>query len=144
MVYQIAIGSGIVIVSVLFSSGIFLALEAVMAWAHHWLMRAPHRPKLALVLVVNVIGALGMITVGVWIWALAYWGLGIFGTIEESLYFSLVAYTTLGFGDIILPDAWRILSGMNAANGFLNIGMMSAVVLETLRHVRRNQLAEKG
>ena len=53
----------------------------------------------------------------------------------------LVSFTTLGFGDIILPSEWRILSGMTAANGFLVIGMMSAVVLETLRVVRKNQLA---
>ena len=52
---------------------------------------------------------------------------------QKAVYFSFVTITTLGFGDIILPVEWRILSGMTAANGFLVIGMMSAVVLETLR-----------
>ncbi|MDQ2092811.1 ion channel [Rhodalgimonas zhirmunskyi] len=140
LVYQIMIGSLIVILSVLLSALVFLLLELMMERAHRWLIRPPHRAKLGLVLVVAVIGALGMITVSVWVWALAYLWFGVFSTLEESLYFSLVSFTTLGFGDIILPVQWRILSGMNAANGFLHIGMMSAVVLETMRQVRKNQL----
>jgi uncharacterized membrane protein YesL len=138
---QIAIGSAIVLLSVLLSGAIFLALELLLARGHMWLIRRPHRPKLVLVLIVSIIAALGMITVSVWVWAIAYFALGIFVTLEASLYFSLVSFTTLGFGDIILPPDWRILAGMTAANGFLVIGMMSAVVLETLRAVRKNQLA---
>ncbi len=141
MVHQISIGSGLVILSVLLSGAIFLGLELLLARAYAWLIRRPHRPKMVLVLLISVIAALGMITVSVWVWAIAYWGLGVFVTLEASLYFSLVSFTTLGFGDIILPPEWRILSGMTAANGFLVIGMMSAVVLETLRYVRKNQLA---
>ncbi|MDQ2088573.1 ion channel [Marimonas arenosa] len=139
--HQIAIGSGLVLGSVLLSGAIFFALEIVMARSHLWLIRRPHLPKLILVLMVSVVAALGMITVSVWVWAFAYYHLDIFVTFEAALYFSLVSFTTLGFGDIILPPEWRILSGMTAANGFLNIGMMSAVVLETLRVVRKNQLA---
>lgn len=138
---QIAIGTGVVLCSVLMSGVIFFALEILLARAHLWLIRRPHLPKLILVLIISVLAALGMITVSVWVWAIAYFELGIFITFEASLYFSLVSFTTLGFGDIILPPDWRILGGMTAANGFLNIGMMSAVVLETLRVVRKNQLA---
>lgn len=137
---QIAIGSGLVIVSVLLSATIFMALEIVVARAHRWLIRRPHLPKLIFVLLAAVIAALGMITVSVWVWALAFLWLDIFSTLEAALYFSLVCFTTLGFGDVILPPDWRILSGMTAANGFLNIGMMSAIVIETLRLVRKNQL----
>ena len=37
-------------------------------------------------------------------WAFAMMGLGIFDSLELSVYFSLVAFTTLGFGDILLPE----------------------------------------
>jgi hypothetical protein len=43
--------------------------------------------------------------------------LDIFGTLEGAVYFSIVAYTTLGFGDILLPLDWRLLGGMASANG---------------------------
>lgn len=143
VLYQIAIGSGIVIISVLLSAAIFLLLELVTERAHRWLIRPPHRLKLVLVMLVAVIAALGMITVSVWVWAIAFLELGLFINLETSLYFSLVSFTTLGFGDIVPSHEWRILAGMTAANGFLNIGMMSAVVLETMRQVRKNQLLNR-
>jgi hypothetical protein len=58
---------------------------------------------------------------------------------EEAVYYSLVAYKTLGIGDVSVPQEQRLLSGMTAANGFLMFGIMTAMVTDTLRHVRRVQ-----
>jgi hypothetical protein len=60
-------------------------------------------------------------------------------TLEEAVYFALVSYTTLGFGDVVLSREWRILSGMVGANGFLNFGLLTAVMVEALRHTRLGQ-----
>jgi hypothetical protein len=103
-------------------------------------MREPHRPKLALVMSVTVIWVLGMVTVGVWLWAFAFRALDIFTTMEASVYFALVAYTTLGYGDILLPHEWRLLGGMAAANGLLSMGLLTAMLVEVLRHVRIGQI----
>ncbi|MEM9898581.1 MAG: ion channel, partial [Pseudomonadota bacterium] len=64
------------------------------------------------------------------------YGFGIFDRLDTSYYFSLVAYTTLGFGDIILPENWRILSGLIAANGFLIFGWSTAFQVEYLNNLR--------
>jgi len=53
-----------------------------------------------------------------------------------------VSYTTLGFGDVLLPQEWRLLSGMAAVNGLLNIGLVTAFLVEGLRQVRLSQIAE--
>jgi hypothetical protein len=66
--------------------------------------------------------------------------LGAFPKIEEAVYFSLVAFTTLGLGDIVAPQAWRILSVMAAVNGFLSFGLLTALMVEALRQVRLSQL----
>ena len=84
-----------------------------------------------------------MITVGSWIWALAYDALHVFPTMEESLYFSLVAFTTLGLGDSVPAPEWRLLAGMEAANGFLNFGLMTALLIEALRQNRVDQVAQR-
>ena len=81
-------------------------------------------------------------TTGVWIWAIAYRLLGVFDTMEASIYFSLVSFTTLGYGDILLTHQWRILGGMAAANGLLNFGLVTALLVEALRHLRISQVAE--
>lgn len=52
----------------------------------------------------------------------------------------MVMFTTLGLGDVLLPKDWRILAGMEAANGFLNFGLLSALFIEALRLVRLNQV----
>ena len=144
MFLQIAIGTGLMLATILVSGVAFWALEALLNRSHFWLVREPHRPKLALVLSVTVVWVLGMVTAGVWIWAVALRLLGIFVTMEASVYFSLVAFTTLGFGDILLPHQWRLLGGMAAANGLLSMGLLTAMLVEILRHVRISQMAMKA
>lgn len=140
MFIQIVIGSLLMVATILIAGLAFWALEVLLARSHPWLMRHPHRPKLALVLGVTVLWVLGMVTAGVWMWAFTLRALGVFITMEASVYFSLVAYTTLGFGDILLPQDWRLLSGMAAANGLLNMGLVTAMLVEILRHVRMGQI----
>ena len=140
MFVQIAIGSLLMVASILIAGLAYWALEALISRSRPWLMRDPHRPKLALVLTVTVFWVLGMVTIGVWLWAFALRFLGVFITMEASVYFSLVAFTTLGFGDILLPQEWRLLSGMAAANGLLNMGLLTAMLVEILRHVRLGQI----
>lgn len=143
MFVQIALGTSLMLLSVMVSGLAFWAFEILLVRHHHWLVREPHRPKLALVLGVAAVWVLGMVTAGVWIWAIALWALGIFITIETSVYFSLVAFTTLGFGDILLPKQWRLLGGMAAANGLLNMGLLTAMLVEVLRHIRLSQIEVK-
>ena len=143
MFVQIALGTALMLLSVMVSGLAFWAFEVLLVRHLQWLIREPHRPKLALVLAVAAIWVLGMVTAGVWIWAIALWAMGIFITIEASVYFSLVAFTTLGFGDILLPKQWRLLAGMAAANGLLNMGLLTAMLVETLRHIRLGQIEGK-
>jgi hypothetical protein len=87
------------------------------------------------------VGILLQMAIGVWAWALTMIALGIFQTVETAVYFALVAFTTLGFGDILLPIEWRLLGGMAAINGLLNIGFVTAMLVEGLRQVRLQQIA---
>lgn len=139
MILQILIGSGLLLFSIVMVASSALVLEWMFQEANPWLMREPHRPKLVLLLVGVSVWVLGLITAGVWMWALVFLALGALHTLEESVYFALVSYTTLGFGDVVLPKEWRILSGMAGANGFLNFGLLTALVVEALRHTRLGQ-----
>lgn len=83
---------------------------------------------------------LAVVTVGVWIWALALRWLGAFVSLEESMYFSLVAFSTLGLGDVLPPKEWRIMAAMASVNGFLSFGLLTALLVEALRQVRLAQM----
>jgi len=140
MFTQIAIGSVLLLLSILIAAASFWVMEWAFVRQRDWLARPPHRPKLILVLIVAAIWILAQITAGVWMWAFAMMGLGIFDTLELSVYFALVAFTTLGFGDVLLPEEWRLLSGMAAANGLLNFGLVTAILVEALRQIRTYQI----
>ncbi len=137
---QIAIGTVLLIVNITLAAVAAMAIEVIFQKSHPWLMREPHRPKLVLLVAGVSIWLLGVITLGVWVWAAAYFWLGALPTLEESVYFSIVAFTTLGLGDVVLAQEWRILAGMEAANGFINFGLLCALMIEALRQIRLGQV----
>lgn len=142
MLFQIGLGTMLMMLTIFVAAMAAWVMEWLFQLFRGWLLRPPHRPKLMLVVFVSAFFALGIVTTGVWIWAIAYRLLGVFDTMEASIYFSLVSFTTLGYGDILLTHQWRILGGMAAANGLLNFGLVTALLVEALRHLRISQVAE--
>lgn len=140
MLLQITIGVILMLLSIGVGGLGIMVMEEGFSRCRFWLFREPYRPKLLLVMMAVSMMVLGLVTAGVWIWAVAFYGLGIFGTMEEAVYFGLVSFTTLGFGDVLLPKEWRLLSGMAAANGLLIFGLLTALLVEALRHVRIGQM----
>ena len=69
------------------------------------------------------------------IWAVAYYQLDVLDNFEECLYFSLVSYTTLGFGDVVLSDHLRILPAIEAANGIILFGWSTAIVVAVVQRI---------
>ncbi len=139
MLAQLAIGSALILATIVVSGLTWWGLESLLVRLHPWASRPPHGPKLTAVLALSLICTLMMMTVSVWVWAIALYWLEIFITFEASMYFALVAFTTLGFGDILLPQEWRLLSGLAAANGLLIFGMLTAMLVEALRNTRSRQ-----
>lgn len=143
MFVQIATGTVLLVINIALAAVSAIILEDIMLRTHGWLLRPPHRPKLVLLLTGVSLWVLAVITAGVWIWAFVYLWLGALPTLEESVYFSLVAYSTLGLGDVVPAKAWQLLAGMEAANGLLNFGLLIALLVEGLRQVRLGQIEHR-
>jgi len=62
------------------------------------------------------------------IWAAFYYSRELFQDFETSLYFSLVSYTTIGFGDVLLPRRWRLLGAIEGISGVLLCGISTAFI----------------
>jgi hypothetical protein len=139
MFIQLFIGSVLIALTSMTAALAWWALEVMLMKFRRWIIRPPHGLRLTVVLSLSMLWAVFMMTVSVWIWAFAFWFLSIFITLEASVYFSLVSFTTLGFGDILLPFEWRLLGGMSAANGLLIFGLLVAMLVETLRQTRLHQ-----
>lgn len=139
MIAQLALGSTLIALTAIAAGLAWWGLETMLNRLHRWVMLPPHGPKLVVVLCVALFWVLVMMTVSIWIWAVSFYLLAIFPTFEASVYFALVAFTTLGFGDVLLPQEWRLLSGLSAANGLLIFGVLTAMLVETLRDTRVHQ-----
>jgi voltage-gated potassium channel Kch len=71
------------------------------------------------------------------VWATTYIALGVLSGFEEALYFSTVTYTTLGYGDVVLADRWRLLSSFQAANGVIMFGWTTAVIIVAIQTISK-------
>ena len=63
------------------------------------------------------------------IWAGFYYLIGALPDFEIALYFSIVTFTTLGYGDVTLPEQWNLLASIQAAIGIIVFGWSTAIVM---------------
>ena len=68
-------------------------------------------------------------------WAVAYLTLGAISGMEPALYFSVVTFTTVGYGDVVLTPEWRLLGSFEAVNGIIMFGWSTALVMAVVQRV---------
>jgi voltage-gated potassium channel Kch len=73
------------------------------------------------------------------LWALTYLQIGALPSYAEALYFAMVTFTTLGYGDITLDEQWRLLSSFSAANGIMMFGWTTALIVAVVQRVYANE-----
>ena len=137
MIGQLAWGTVLIVLSI----AIQAALMAVAGRRAAWLSRPPYLPKLAGAFCGVTLWLLTGLSASVWIWAVFLHWTGALADLELSLYFSLVSFTTLGFGDILLEKPYRLLSGMMAADGLILFGLTTAFLIEFIRSLHVVQAA---
>lgn len=77
--------------------------------------------------------------VQIWIWALFYLAVDALPTMEAALYFSTSCFTTVGFGDVVLGEDWRLLSSFQSANGFILFGWSTAFIFEVTSKIYNDE-----
>ena len=56
---------------------------------------------------------------------------------EPAVYFALVSFTTVGFGDLVLGVDWRLLGALISAHGMISFGLATAFLIEFMLGMRR-------
>ena len=69
------------------------------------------------------------------VWASTYILIGALEHFEQALYFSMVTFTTLGYGDVTLENQWRVLGSFEAANGIIMFGWTTAIVFFAVQRI---------
>lgn len=81
--------------------------------------------------------------VQVLVWAALYDALDVFPDFETAAYFSGVTFTSLGFGDVVLPRQVRLLAPLQAANGLIMFGISTALFFAAIDSVTRKWIAKR-
>jgi Ion channel len=77
-------------------------------------------------LVISVAFVAHLLEIG--LWAVVFVLCEQFPEFGAAYYHSAVNYTTLGYGDLLLAPAWRLLGPLEATNGALMFGVSAAMV----------------
>jgi hypothetical protein len=112
-----------------------LVMTAVVRASQSTAIKVAARPNLVLIAVMVATVSVLMVAHAceVLVWSLAYGLVNAAPAGTELLYFAFVNYTTLGYGDVVPVERWRLLGPMTAMNGVLLFGWSTAVIFEVLR-----------
>ena len=99
-----------------------------------WLMKfgAVMIPTVSVLMVTHAIEVM--------VWSLVYWMFEAAPADADLVYFAFVNYTTLGYGDVVPLERWRLLGPITAMNGILLFGWSTAVIFEVLRRTLARNL----
>jgi hypothetical protein len=78
------------------------------------------------------------------LWALFYLWQGVMPGPEISFYFSAVTYATIGYGDVIPPESWRLLASMEGLVGILMCAWSGGFFFATASQLYNLQGSDRG
>jgi voltage-gated potassium channel len=87
-------------------------------------------------LVARLVGALLVLHLAeAIVWALFFLLFGLLPDFEAAAYFSLTSYTTVGYGDLVLKESWRLLGPIEAGVGILMLGWSTGLLVALLTRI---------
>jgi hypothetical protein len=76
------------------------------------------------------------------VWARLFVICGEFHDFGIAYYHSAVNYTTLGYGDVIMSPAWKLLGPLEAADGSLMFGVSTGMVFAVIMRLMKTRFAD--
>lgn len=98
----------------------------------------------ALLLIVLFAGVMCLHLTQTGLWAMFYYTRGLFGDFETSLYFSMVSFTTIGYGDVLLPRRWRLLGVVEGFSGVLLCGISTAFMFAVVNGMFQLRIQQRS
>ncbi|GAA0854872.1 ion channel [Aliiglaciecola litoralis] len=132
MLIQLALGAAIIIMTIIVQVVFLGTLAAFFGNIKHWVSHGRRNLKNIIVMVFSVLWLVIGITINTWIWAFTFLIIDEFQNIENALYFAIASFTTLGYGDLLMSENWRILGSLSAVNGLIVFGLNTAFLVELM------------
>jgi hypothetical protein len=120
-------------------AGLLLMAEWLLS-RREYLEQNGARMRYGIVLVLLFLGIMLLHVLETSMWAVFYYSRALFKDFETSLYFSLTSYTTIGYGDVLLPQRWRLLGAIEGVTGVLFCGISTAFIFAVMSAMLQSRL----
>lgn len=109
-------------------------MRSLYKLSHRHAGRPFHRTDHLLLLVRLVVGLLLAHCLEALAWAVYYVRSGGLADMEQALYFSLTSYTTIGYGDVLLPANARLVGAVEGLAGTFMCGWSVALLVTVVQY----------
>ena len=132
MFTALLLGTGLLLVSLLsFAVAIAIVVSLMSRVIRTGYSEERFWKNVAIMIVITLVMAAAHL-MEIALWATAFLATSEISTFEKAFYFSAQNYTTLGYGDIVLSERWRLFGPLEAINGLLLFGLSTAVMFAAL------------
>ena len=132
MMAPLFVGTALLVVSLMLTALATVAILQVTVRAlHSGYAGGGFWHHVEVVAAVTLIAAAGHL-IQMALWAAAFLGCGEFPDFETAFYHSAVNDTSLGYGDVVMSERWRLLGPLEAMTGVLLFGISAATVFAVM------------
>jgi hypothetical protein len=142
MLIEILIAAGLVVVTVVIHAIGFDALLRAMIWSHALATSGFRRVTGWVIGLTCWLILIHLVEISVW--GLFYFWQGCLPDAETAFYFSGVTYTSVGYGDIVLPKPWRMLAPLETLTGMLMCGLSTGLFFAVISRWISNWMRRKN
>jgi hypothetical protein len=96
------------------------------------LLARPRRWRADLLMSSMVFALLGLHLLEMFVWAASLVYSGLVPAWRAAGFFAANTYTTIGYGNFILPDAWKMLAPIMAISGLFTFGWSGSVLVDLI------------
>ena len=83
-----------------------------------------------------VLGLFALHGAEIWLYAALYDGIGAAESFDNALYFSTISYAAIGYSDVAIADAWRLVGAIEGINGVILLGWSTAFFVSQITRLR--------
>ena len=95
----------------------------------------PLSPRGALFTLTIVLAIISLHGIEIWIFAVTYLVTGAIKTLEASIYFSTISYSTVGYNDTHILTEWRLLGAFESILGMILLGWSTSFFFRMLGRI---------
>ena len=134
----VATGIGMMVLTVIIHALFMVGAARMAKWRRDRLGRPQNEVIKAVLVSGMTLWMFLAIAIEAGLWALLYLYdpmIANLPNLETAFYFSMVTFTTLGYGDVVLTDHWRTLASIQAANGVIIFGWTTALIFYFIQRI---------